>query len=207
MEWNGYEALKHYVGERIAEFGFIPEERKNALSTLAMDIRERLQQEGRARLIFICTHNSRRSHLGHLWGQLSSGFYQVEGIECFSGGTEATAFNPRAVRALQEAGMQITRMDGSSNPLYQVSFSESREPVSVLSKKYGDPPNPTHGFIAVMTCSDADEACPVVTGALSRHAMAYEDPKESDGTPEESARYSERCRQIAREMLFLFSRV
>ena len=55
-----------------------------------------------------------------------------------------------------------------------------------------------------MTCSSADEACPIIPGADFRLTLTYRDPKESDGTPEESATYDERCAQIAREMFHLF---
>ena len=117
------------------------------------------------------------------------------------------AFNSSAVEALEISGLQIEQMDESENPEYQVSFPDLDDRISVFSKKYEDPPNPTNNFIAVMTCSDADEACPLVVGASSRHAITYEDPKAYDGTPEEMARYEERSQQIAREMLFLFSMV
>ena len=207
MDWNGFAKVKAYVGERILEFPAIQPERATRLTLLAGDIRYRLSDEGRARIIFICTHNSRRSHMGHLWGQLAASFYQVEGIDCFSGGTEATAFNPSAVKAMEDAGMHLSRLDESTNPLYQVSFSSQMEPIGAFSKRIADPPNPREGFIAVMTCSDADEACPVVSGSVSRHAIPYADPKAFDGTPEEALIYSERCRQVAREMLYLFSRV
>ena len=58
-----------------------------------------------------------------------------------------------------------------------------------------------------MTCSEADEACPVVLGAALRIPIRYEDPKIYDGTHEESTAYDARCLQIATEMLYLFSRV
>ena len=74
-----------------------------------------------------------------------------------------------------------------------------------FSKTYDQAPNPTEGFAAVMTCSDADQACPVVLGAAERFSIAYDDPKDFDGSDQESAAYDERCRQIAREMLYLFS--
>ncbi len=145
--------------------------------------------------------------MGHLWAQMAAGFYEIEGVQCFSGGTESTAFNPLAVKALQDAGMMISRQDDSSNPLYRVRIPGSGGGISAFSKRYSEPPNPTENFIAVMTCSDADEACPLVLGAGSRFAITYEDPKAFDHTLEESARYAETCCQIAREMLFLFSRV
>jgi arsenate reductase len=58
-----------------------------------------------------------------------------------------------------------------------------------------------------MTCTQADEACPVVEGCELRVSIPYEDPKVGDGTDQESELYDERCRQISREMLFLMSQV
>ena len=54
--------------------------------------------------IVICTHNSRRSHLGQLWLAIGADFFELPQLETFSGGTEATAFNPRAVAALHRVG-------------------------------------------------------------------------------------------------------
>lgn len=58
-----------------------------------------------------------------------------------------------------------------------------------------------------MTCSDADEASPLVMGAAGRCAIPCEDPEALDGTKVESRMDDERCAQIAREMLTVFSRV
>jgi arsenate reductase (thioredoxin) len=58
-----------------------------------------------------------------------------------------------------------------------------------------------------MTCDEADQDCPFVKGAALRISLPYEDPKVADGTPEEAARYDARSRQIATEMLYLFSKV
>ena len=207
MGVGSFEKLENYVAERITEFNNIGKERIQALSGLAASVREEIKRQDHADLIFICTHNSRRSHLGHLWAQMATNFYQLEGVNCYSGGTEATAFNPAAVQALERAGMIISREDHSVNPVYLVKFPGSEKGIQVFSKKYTDPPNPGSNFIAVMTCSEADENCPIVYGAIKRHSLTYKDPKEYDGTPREGSGYDERCRQIAREMFFLFSRV
>lgn len=199
--------LQEYVEKRITEYNVIDGGRKEALTQLAGNLRKEISSPGLAKLMFICTHNSRRSHLAHLWAQLAAGLFQVNGIYCYSGGTEATAFNPRAVNALKGAGMQIVQLDESSNPVYLVNFPGTEDGINTFSKRYFDPPNPKKDFIAVMTCSDADEACPVVHGANSRHAIPYEDPKVFDGTFEEARAYADRCAQIAREMLYLFSGV
>ena len=207
MKWGGFELLGEYVLQRKREFKLIPQERKQQLTRLASVITRDLSVDCSSDIIFICTHNSRRSHMAHIWAQFSSAHYDLVGVRCFSGGTEATAFNISAVDALESSGLQIEKMDESENPRYLVRFPGEENGIRVFSKKYEDPPNPTNNFIAVMTCSDADEACPMVEGAASRFSITYEDPKAFDGTSEEKSRYEERSQQIAREMLFLFSLV
>jgi arsenate reductase len=130
-------------------------------------------------------------------------------VRTFSGGTEATAFNPRAIDALRRVGFAIEPTDGAAgtNPHQRVRLSSALEPVEVYSKRFTDPPNPSSGFVVVMTCSQADAACPVVQGATARIAIPYDDPKVADGTPEEAARYDERVAQIGRDMASVFAAV
>jgi hypothetical protein len=71
---------------------------------------------------------------------------------------------------------------------------------------YFDAANPNEDYCAVMTCSQADKNCPNVWGASHRVAISYDDPKVADDTANETATYDKRCAQIAREMLFAFSR-
>jgi len=203
MNWEGFEELQVYVKERISEFDLITEERKGELRLLAEEVMGSKSEV--VNLIFICTHNSRRSHMAHLWASLGVALFEAKGIVSYSGGTETTAFNPMAVQAMKDAGFRIrTRIPGA-NPVYLVRYPGNSEGVKVFSKKYTDPPNPVRGFHAIMTCSYADVACPIVTGAVSRHAITYDDPKAFDGTPEVKEGYAERCKQIGREMLFIFS--
>lgn len=203
MDWKGFESLQEYVDLRVDEFSLIPEKRKESLSALAKTISE--DKSDIVNLIFICTHNSRRSHMAHLWASLGASVYGAERVACYSGGTEVSAFNSMAVNAIKSAGFGISVKIPGANPVYLLSYPGSKEGVRVFSKKYTDPPNPTRNFHAVMTCSNADDACPIVTGAASRHVITYEDPKASDGTPQVQEVYDERCRQISREMLYLFS--
>ena len=158
-------------------------------------------------LNFICTHNSRRSHLSQIWAQAAAYYYSVPEVFCFSGGTEATAFNPRAVRAMQQAGFTIVIADDGTNPVYDVKYTSELPGIKAFSKKYDDPFNHNKDFAAVMTCSHADENCPVVLGAIARIPLRYEDPKNFDDTPQEAAKYTERVRQIGREILYAFSQV
>lgn len=193
-----YPSIYSYIQSLTPEMKLIPRPRQELLLRLAEQV-----QPG-ASLTFICTHNSRRSHFGQIWAAVAAAWYGVEGVKTYSGGTEATAFNPRAVAALERAGFRVEN-PGGANPVYQVFFSETRPPLECFSKTFDDPVNPASGFAAVMTCSDADENCPFIPGAAVRIPLTYEDPKEADGTPEETARYDERCRQIAVEMFYAFA--
>ena len=200
--------VETYVTARVAEFGEIPAERQAALQEVADYVTKRLADGGTARLTFVCTHNSRRSHFSQLWAKAAAVHYGIEPVETFSGGTEATAFNPRSIAALQRAGFECSTASATEkNPRYSVQFSATAAPTECFSKVYDAPPNPTSEFCAVMTCSEADKSCPTVRGCDKRLAIPYMDPKVSDNTPQETATYDERCAQIAREMLFLMSRV
>lgn len=197
--------LAGYVEALPAEFAMIDGERKEALAQIADFVRQKIYVGKPADLVFICTHNSRRSHMAQLWAQAAAYYYGVEPVRTFSGGTEATAFNPRAVQAMQNAGFAIQAADPGKNPLYQVRFAAAAPALQAFSKKYDAEPNPESDFCAVMTCSQADAACPFVPGCALRVALPYDDPKDFDGTAQESVQYAERARQIAREMFYLFA--
>jgi arsenate reductase (thioredoxin) len=189
----------------IQQFDQIPTERKILLRELTHYIQA--ADDKPVYLNFICTHNSRRSHISQLWAQAAAYYFDVKNITCFSGGTEATAFNPRALNAMQEVGFKISMKKEGHNPLYEVTYASNAVPVAAFSKKYDDPFNTNPGFAAIMTCSHADENCPLVIGASARIALTYNDPKEFDGTALEGAKYAERVHEIGREILFTFSEI
>ena len=187
------------------EFSAIPSERKKILQEISTYVTDCRHQTKPARLNFICTHNSRRSHISQIWAQAAAAHYSIPNVQCYSGGTEATAFNIRAVNALREAGFKISVEDNSSNPVYQVLYDDQLPPIKAFSKVYSDPFNPSSDYTAVMTCSHADENCPLVIGATRRISLPFNDPKDFDNTPQESKMYAERVHEIGREIAYAFS--
>ena len=204
MSVNFYPSLKSYLKNLLAEFDQIPSDRQEELKGLANYISNRLEKNQGVQLNFICTHNSRRSHISQIWASAAACYFELKNIKCFSGGTEATAFNPRAVAAMKRVGFHIEKSTIGCNPHYQVYCSDSISPIEAFSKTYDDTTNPRSDFAAVMTCDHADANCPFIPGA-KRFALTYEDPKLADDTPEEIERYDERVRQIGRELLFMMS--
>ena len=197
--------LNQTVEKLVTEFDSISDERKIIIGRMAAFIKDKLAHGGTARLNFICTHNSRRSHISQIWAQCAAYYYGVANIETYSGGTEATAFNPKAVESMRDAGFEITTKNPGSNPAYDVRLANDAPPLRAFSKRFDDKENPAHDFAAIMVCSDADEGCPVVPGSSARISLTYEDPKNFDNTPQEKEKYKERVHQIGREMLFAFS--
>ncbi len=197
--------LRNYLQHIESEFREIPDARIETLRELGDYVISSLENDGKAQLVFICTHNSRRSQFGQLWAITAARCYGVRHIQTFSGGTGSTAFNPRAVAALVRAGFQAEKRAGSDdNPQYSITSGKNIPDITMYSKRYDDEANPDSRFCAIMVCTEADEACPVVPGAEERISIPYDDPKYFDDTTKETAKYDERCRQFAREMFYLF---
>ena len=197
--------LKNSIN-KIAEIK-VSEERKEILKPLADFIQNKLENSENINLNFICTHNSRRSHLSQIWAQMMAEYFGVKNVFCYSGGTEATAMFPKVAETLTKQGFQIQKLSETENPVYAVKFSENLHPVICFSKKFDDDFNPKSGFAAIMTCDSADENCPVVFGAEKRIPIKFEDPKKSDGTPEMDKIYFDRSFEIASEMYYVFSKI
>lgn len=203
-----FPAIAQYLDERRVEWNQIPDARKRELEQLADYVRQQVAESGSALLTFICTHNSRRSHLSQIWAKVAADAAGIPAVQTFSGGTEATAMNPRVVDSLRRTGFLVSSENlDAENPTYQVRYADDAAPLSCFSKVYDQSPNPQAGYCAVMTCASADEACPVVAGCKLRLPIRYEDPKAADGTPQEAAVYDERSRQICRELLYAMAHV
>ena len=200
-------ALRPYVEEVAREVHTIPAPRKVVLGEIAAAIVARLEGGDEAHLTFICTHNSRRSHMSQIWLQTAAIYYGFNKVQAWSGGTEVTACNLRTVTAMRRVGFDIQDATKGDNPLYLVRYAEDRPPISAYSKRYDADANPKRDFIALMTCSNADKSCPSVQGAIARFAIHYADPRLCDDTPTEATAYNERCREIAREMFYILSEV
>ncbi|MEQ9311576.1 MAG: protein-tyrosine-phosphatase [Cytophagales bacterium] len=203
-----FDELLSYTKELEQNFDSIPEERKDKLRSLSEYLSGKWNSNQTPKAIIICTHNSRRSHLGQLWLAVGADHYGFPEIETFSGGTEATAFHPNAVNAVRRAGFKVEAEDpDASNPVYQISWKANMDAYKAFSTRFDEVPNPTKEFAAIMVCSEADQGCPFVPGTDFRMALPFDDPKAFDGTHLQDAKYDERCKQIGTEMLFVMSNV
>jgi arsenate reductase (thioredoxin) len=113
----------------------------------------------KARVLFLCTHNSARSQMAEgLLRRLAGDRFEI-----MSAGTEATHVRPLAVRAMDEVGVDISGQESKTLERYL------REPFDYV----------------ITVCDDANEACPVFPGAKNRRHWSLPDPSAAEGTEEE----------------------
>jgi arsenate reductase len=204
-----YTAIAHTLAKLEGAAEQLPAERMARLRGIAEWIRRQREQGRDAHLVFICTHNSRRSQFAQVWAQVAAHKFGLDNVHAWSAGTEATAVAGPVIEALEAQGF---RMDGAGDydvdgkriqTGYLVNYDDAVSPVHLYSKTIDAPDNPAGDFAAIMVCSDADEHCPFVPGAAVRFSLPFEDPKVNDGTADEAKTYEERSLAIAREILYV----
>jgi len=182
-------------------------QRKELLNPLVHYIQDKVQTNDIIRLNFICTHNSRRSHLAQVWAQVMATYFNIDKVYSYSGGTEATALFPIVAETLLEQGFQIQKLSSEVNPIYAIKHAENEAPIIGFSKTFDDSFNPISKFAAILTCSSADQGCPFIAGAEKRIPITFEDPKAFDNTPQQKEKYLERSLQIATELFYVFNQI
>ena len=114
------------------------------------------------KVLFLCVHNSARS-------QMAEAFLKRDGAGRFqaeSAGLEPGKLNPYVVRAMAEAGLDI-----SANP------TKSVFDLRAAGKTYD---------VVVTVCSkEAAERCPIFPGLAERHHWPFDDPSSFTGTDDE----------------------
>jgi len=197
------------ISQHIEQFSVenISKQRIEILQPLVEYIQKKKSGNETIRLNFICTHNSRRSHLSQIWAQTMAFHFGIRNIYCYSGGTEATAMFPKVSETLTNQGFQIQKLSDTDNPVYAVKYDENESPIICFSKTYNSEFNPKSNFGAIMTCNNADEGCPIVFGAEARFPIKYDDPKAFDNTELQTAKYAERSLEIAQEMWWVFNSI
>ncbi len=94
----------------------ITKERKAILKPLTEFIQSKVSNDQEIRINFICTHNSRRSHLSQVWAQSLAYHFNIQNVFCYSGGTERTALFPMIAETLRSSGFEIKTLSEGHNP-------------------------------------------------------------------------------------------
>ncbi len=110
------------------------------------------------RVLFLCTGNSCRSQMAEGWGRALHGAR----LEVSSAGVETHGLNPRAVRVMGEAGVDISgHRSQHVDEFAGVDFD-----------------------LVVTVCDHAAEVCPTLPGAPRFLHRSFRDPAKAEGEPE-----------------------
>ena len=200
-----YQELENYIRQQVLpSVNELSTERKALLNKIASGLKYQKRDRNTIKLLFVCTHNSRRSQIAQAWAIAAMYWFGVNELSVHSAGTQVTAFHTNALDALKRAGMsyQVETTNAVS-----VSIGNSVPPTRFFSKLYTDTSIPNAAPIAVMTCSDAAKNCPFIPGATLRVSLAYEDPGRSDNQENFEEAYDKTCLLIATEIFYLFQKL
>ena len=179
----------------------ISKERKSELAEIARTIGERVNHNP-VSLIFVCTHNSRRSVFAEVWASVFIAHYNLP-LKAYSGGTEVTAVNQNTLACLESLGFDLTYDTSVKNPKVDIKISEKKT-ITTFSKVYDDDFNAQSNFFALMMCMHAAENCPFIPNSLGRINLPYKDPKAYDDSPLKEKKYTETAFLIGTEFWYLF---
>lgn len=185
----------------------ISDARKKILQPFIDFVQLKLNKKQEIRLNFICTHNSRRSHLSQIWAQTMAQYFNIKNMYCYSAGTEETALFAMVAETLIKSGFKIHSISEGNNPVYVIKMGQNTHPIIGFSKTIESPFNPKTNYAAILTCNSANEACPIIMGAEKRIPITFNDPKIFDNTPQQAEKYYERSLQIATEWRYVFREV
>jgi len=109
--------------------------------------------------LFICTGNSCRSQMAEGWLRALGG----GAVEARSAGIEAHGLNPRAVRAMQEAGVDISRQASTRLTPAMLDWAD----------------------LVVTVCGHAEERCPLLPAGTRKEHWSLDDPARAVGSEAE----------------------
>ena len=113
----------------------------------------------RPKVLFLCTGNSCRSQMAEGWARHLLG----DRLDALSAGIETHGLNPRAVRVMAEAGVDIA---GQRSELITDHLDTGLD-------------------LVVTVCDHAAESCPVFPGDVRVVHQSFQDPAKATGSEDE----------------------
>ena len=134
--------------------------------------------EGKLRILFLCTGNSCRSQMAEGWARA----LREDVIEPYSAGVEPHGMNERTVRAMREAGIDLSSHRSKHvDELKHISFD-----------------------YVVTVCDHAHETCPVWRGKTKVVHVGFDDPPmlaKTATSDEQAMRHYRRVRDEIRALV------
>ncbi len=159
------------------------QKRKKRLDNIASVINENLNKT--RSIVFLCTHNSRRSQICEVWGKVFAEIYRKK-ININSAGAFKTVVHSQVYESIVKCGLVV---DNKKEIFFdKKKFKLNSKTIDSLTMK---------NFIAVMTCSNAEKSCPNDPRSIRNIKMFFNDPRIYDETDKMSREYLNTTTYIA----------
>lgn len=130
-------------------------------------------------IYFLCTGNSCRSQMAEGFGKK----YLENEYDVYSAGIEAHGLNPKAVRAMEEVEVDITKQTSDIIDTELLNRAD----------------------LVITLCGDAKDKCPVTPSHVARWHWGFDDPAKAEGTEEEKWEVFRRVRNEIEERIKTFA--
>ena len=169
------------------------QKRKKRLDNIASVINENLNKT--RSIVFLCTHNSRRSQICEVWGKVFAEIYRKK-ININSAGAFKTVVHSQVYESIVKCGLIVN----NKKEIFfdKKKFKLNSKTIDSLTMK---------NFIAVMTCSNAEKSCPNDPRSIRNIKMFFNDPRIYDETDKMSREYLNTTIYIAEELNYIFKNI
>lgn len=130
-------------------------------------------------IYFLCTGNSCHDQMAEGWAKQ----YLEDEWNVYSAGIEAHGLNPNAVKAMKEAGIDIS---GQTSDIIDPAILNSAD-------------------LVVTLCGDAADKCPMTPPHVKREHWGFDDPAKAEGSEAEKWAFFQRVRDEIGERLKRFA--
>ncbi|MFU0789065.1 arsenate reductase (thioredoxin) [Virgibacillus proomii] len=130
-------------------------------------------------IYFLCTGNSCRSQMAEGFGKK----YLSDEYDVYSAGIETHGLNTNAVKAMKEAGIDI-----------------SNQTSDII-----DPEILNNATLVITLCGDAEDNCPMTPPYVKRWHWGFDDPAKAEGTEEENWAVFQRVRDEIEQRIKKFA--
>ena len=184
----------------------ITAERKQHLDHISHTMAKILHERRYLEIVFLCTHNSRRSIFSEIMSHVLSDALKLP-FYSYSGGAEGTYIAPQVITTLEDIGFETSRFNSRLDTAYHIKYRKRKNALVFYSHNMDNFIRKQYPYITISTCDEATETCPVGPAEAIRFSTPYEDPKVADGTPMESAVYRATCDEITTNLLYIYNTI
>lgn len=194
------EDISKYIERLKGQFGEISPDKKNRLNDVILYLRSKLRSKSKTGILFISPNDESLAHIGQIWAKTISLSHNLQLVEISTASLNGYEINREALTAIRNYGFDIRKIKSGANPIYSVSYSETKPAIKLHSRPLKTYEEPDSGYVALIINQDEWQT-PFIRHAEFRLPLDYE----MDSQESEDRKYDRLCHLIGLDMYFIFS--